>query len=103
VAGFAAAALVIAGLLPIAYNTLAGFTLQSLRQEQETLKQEQTKLEVAEADLLSYTRLEKMATSLKMVDPAPQQVQFLEGNSKPAEARNNLDSLSASEALAGIR
>src|SRR5581483_11185309 len=36
--GFAAAVLVIAGLVPIAYNTLAGFTLQNLQQEQQELK-----------------------------------------------------------------
>ncbi|SRR5579884_156330 len=88
--GFTAAVLVIAGLVPIAYNTLAGFTLQNLRQEQEKLKQERTMLEASEAGLLSYGRLEKLAAALNMVDPAPQQVQFLEGKSKTAEARNNL-------------
>jgi cell division protein FtsL len=88
--GFTAAVLVIAGLVPVAYNTLAGFTLQSLRQEQEQLKQERTMLDASEASLLSYDRLEKLAASLKMVDPVPQQVQFLQGKSKPAEARNNL-------------
>ncbi|MBV8898337.1 MAG: hypothetical protein JO051_17605 [Acidobacteriaceae bacterium] len=88
--GFTAAVLVIAGLLPIAYNTLAGFALQTLRQEQEQLKQERTMLDASEASLLSYDRLEKLAVSLKMVDPVPQQVQFLEGKSKSTEARNNL-------------
>jgi cell division protein FtsL len=88
--GFAAAVLVIAGLVPIAYNTLAGFTLQTLRQEQDKLKQERTMLEASEANLLSYDRLEKLAVALKMIDPVPQQVQFLEGKSKSAEARNNL-------------
>ena len=86
--GFAAAVLVIAGLVPVAYNTLAGFTLQNLRQDQEQLKQQRTALEASEASLLSYDRLEKLAVSLGMVDPVPQQVQFLEGKSKSAEARN---------------
>ncbi|MBV9158201.1 MAG: hypothetical protein JO097_18190 [Acidobacteriaceae bacterium] len=88
--GFTAAVLVIAGLVPIAYNTLAGFTLQNLHQEQDKLKQERTTLEAAEANLLSYDRLEKLASALKMVDPVPQQVQFLEGKSNSSEARNNL-------------
>lgn len=88
--GFAAAVLVIAGLVPVAYNTLAGFTLQNLHQDQEKLKQERTALDATEAGLLSYDRLEKLATSLKMADPAPQQVQFLEGKSKGAEAKNDL-------------
>ncbi len=88
--GFAAAVLVIAGLVPIAYNTLAGFTLQNLRQEQESLKQQQTVLEASEANLLNYDHLEKLAASLKMVDPVPQQVQFLDGKTKGAEARNDI-------------
>jgi cell division protein FtsL len=88
--GFAAAVLVIAGLVPVAYNTLAGFTLQNLHQDQEKLKQERTALNAEEATLLSYDRLEKLAASLRMVDPTPQQVQFLEGKSKAAEARNVL-------------
>jgi hypothetical protein len=88
-AGFAAAVLVIAGLVPVAYNTLAGFTVQKLRQDQEQLKQERIALDASEANLLSYDRLEKLAISLKMVDPVPEQVQFLEGKSK-TEALNNM-------------
>jgi cell division protein FtsL len=86
--GFIAAMLVIAGLVPAAYNTIAGFTLQSLRQEQEKLKERQAQLDLEQAKLLSYDRLKQLADSLKMVDPAPQQVQYLEGKSN-AEARNN--------------
>lgn len=89
-AGFVAAVLVIAGLVPIAYNTLAGFTTQKLIQEQQQLKQQRTELEAAEANLVSYDRLEKLAAGLKMVDPVPQQVEFLDGKAKSAEARNNL-------------
>jgi cell division protein FtsL len=88
--GFAAAVLVIAGLVPVAYNTLAGFTLQNLHQDQEKLKQERIALEASQATLLSYERLEKLAASLGMIDPVPQQVQFLDGKAKSAEARNVL-------------
>ncbi len=87
--GFVAATLVIAGLIPAAYNTMAGFSMQSLRQEQEKLKQQESQLDLEEAKLLSYDRLKELANSLKMVDPTPQQVQYLEGKSN-AEARNNL-------------
>lgn len=87
--GFIAAMLVIAGLVPAAYNTMAGFTLQNLRAEQLQLKQQQARLDLAQAKLLNYDRLERLANSLKMVEPAPQQIQFLEGKSK-AEARNVL-------------
>ncbi|MBV9404251.1 MAG: cell division protein FtsL [Acidobacteriaceae bacterium] len=86
---FLAALLVIAGLLPTAYNIMAGFTLQNLRQEQEQLKQQEAQLDLEQAKLLSYDRLEQLANSLKMVDPAPQQVQYLESKSK-AEARNDV-------------
>lgn len=85
---FTAAMLVIAGLAPQAYNTVAGFTLQSLEQEQQKLQKEQAVLNVEEAQLLNPARLEQLAKTLKMAEPAPQQVQFLEG--KPANdlARN---------------
>jgi cell division protein FtsL len=87
--GFIAAMLIIAGLVPAAYNTMAGFTLQHLQQEQEKLKQQNALLDLEEAKLLSYDRLEKLSDSLKMVDPVPQQIQYLEGKSK-VEARNTL-------------
>ena len=92
--GFIAAMLVIAGLVPAAYNTIAGFTLQSLTQEQEKLKQQVAQLDLEQAKLLSYDRLKELAQSLRMVDPAPQQVQYLEGKST-AEARNSLPATNA--------
>lgn len=89
VTGFLAAVLVIAGLVPAAYNTMAGFTLQSLRQEQETLKQQRAVLDLEEAKLLSPARLEGLAKSLKMTEPIPQQLQYLNGSAK-TEAINRL-------------
>lgn len=88
--GFIAAMLVIAGLVPAAYNTMAGFTLQNLRREQSHLKQEQATLDLQEAQMLSPARLEQLAKSLKMEEPAPQDVQYLDGKSKNADARNRL-------------
>ncbi len=87
--GFIAAMLVIAGLIPTAYNTMAGFTLQTLRHEQEALKQQQATLDLQEAEMLSPKRLERLAKSLKMVEPAPQAIQYLDSRPK-AEARNTL-------------
>lgn len=87
--GFALAMLVIAGLFPAAYNTMEGYHIQQLRQEQEQLKQERAGLDLVEAKLLSPENLNRMADSLKLVDPAPQQVQYLDGNIK-REARNRL-------------
>jgi cell division protein FtsL len=80
--GLVAAMLVIAGLVPTAYNTMAGFNLQNLRQEQAKLKQESALLDLEQAKLLSPERLEKLAKSLKMSEPVPQQVQFLDGKNK---------------------
>ena len=45
--GFAAAVLVIAGLIPTAYNVTAGFTLQQLRKEQVQLQRQRAILETA--------------------------------------------------------
>ena len=78
--GFVAAMLVIAGLVPTAYNTTAGFTLEHLRGEQDQLRQQLSKLDAAEAKLASLDRLQRLAKSLNMTEPAPQQVQTLDGS-----------------------
>ena len=88
--GFVAAMLVIAGLVPTAYNTTAGFTEQHLREEQAQLREQKAKLEAQEAQLVSLDRLQQLAKSLNMGEPQPQQVQTLEGKSKAAEALNTL-------------
>src|SRR5881227_2854584 len=69
--GFIAALLIISGLVPAAYNTMAGFTINDLRQEQDRLKQQEAQLEMSEAKLLNYARLEQLAKTLKMVEPVP--------------------------------
>ena len=88
--GFAAAVLIIAGLIPTAYNVTAGFTLQQLRQEQVELARQSAILETQEAVLVNPDRLRQLAKTLKMAEPEPQQVQTLSGMSRidsPAEAR----------------
>jgi hypothetical protein len=87
--GFIAASLVIAGLVPAAYNIMAGFTLQSLAGEKIKLQHQKAELEFTEAKLLKYEHLEHLSKSLKMVEPDPQQIQFLESKTK-TEARNML-------------
>jgi cell division protein FtsL len=89
VTGFIAAMLVIAGLVPTAYNTTAGFTMQHLQTEQTRLREEKAKLDAAEAKLVSMDRLQQLAKTLKMAAPTPLQVETLEGKSK-AEARNRM-------------
>jgi hypothetical protein len=53
------------------------------------LQHQKAELEFAEAKLLNYEHLEHLSRSLKMVEPDPQQIQFLEGKTK-TEARNVL-------------
>lgn len=85
---FIAASLIIASLVPAAYNTMAGFTLQHLRQDQENLKQQLAVLNLQEAQLLSPSHLDEVAKKLKLVSPAPQDIQFLDSKAKNADARN---------------
>jgi hypothetical protein len=97
--GFAAALLVIAGLVPTAYNITAGFTLQHLRREQSQLLEQRAKFETSEAKLLSPDRLNQLAKRLKMAEPEPQQMQTLDQSSgSGAEARNALPFGSAASA-----
>jgi cell division protein FtsL len=86
--GLIAAMLVIAGLVPAAYNTMAGFSIENLKLEQAKLREEQAKLEVAEADLLNVKRLDKLADQFQMAAPAPTQELLVNGKSK-VEARDN--------------
>jgi cell division protein FtsL len=88
--GFAAAVLIIAGLIPTAYNVTAGFTVQQLQQEQVQLERQRAILETQEAQLVNPDRMRQLAKTLKMSEPEPQQVQTLSGMSRvdsPAEAR----------------
>jgi cell division protein FtsL len=88
--GFIAALLVIAGLVPTAYNITAGFTLQNLREERVQLERQRAKLETAQARLVSPDRLRQLAKGLKMAEPEPQQLETLQGTPSGAEARNTL-------------
>jgi hypothetical protein len=97
ITGFVAAMLVIAGLVPTAYNIMSGFTLQHLRADQVHLKEQMTVLETTEEIILSDDNLRAMAKRLKMADPTPQQVQTLDGASR------NDKSAVASAVLPGAR
>jgi hypothetical protein len=84
----AAAVLLIAVLLPGAYSLLAGFQIQTLRQEANRLANERVSLELKEADLLSPARMEEMARAQQFVDPAPQKVVYLDGQPDFQVAQN---------------
>jgi len=83
-----AAVLLIAVLLPGAYSLLAGFQIQSLRQEAHKLVNEQASLELKEAELLSPARMEELARDQQFVDPPPQKVVYLDGQGDAQVAQN---------------
>jgi len=76
-------------LLPNAYGLIAGFQIQTLKQQAQQLADEGASLEVTEAKLLSPARMEELAREQQFIDPAPQKVVYLEG---PQVARNANDS-----------
>jgi hypothetical protein len=76
-----AAALIIGVLMPKGYGVLAGYQIQALRQEQEKLLAEQSALELREASLMSPERMQVLAKEQQFVDPTPEHIVFLEGQS----------------------
>jgi len=84
----AAAVLLIVVLLPGAYSLLAGFQIQTLRQEEHRLVNEQASLELKEAELLSPARMEELARDQQFVDPPSQKVVYLDGQGDAQVAQN---------------
>ncbi len=75
-------------LAPSVGSTLAGYKLQSLRQEQQRLLDERRVLQVEEAGLLSPSRLEELAHARQLSNPAPGQVVHLDARSDVSLAMN---------------
>lgn len=84
----AAAMLLIGVLLPSAYNLLAGYQIQSLREESKRLGNEQASLELVEARLLSPERMEQLAREQQFTDPEPDKVVYLDSTHGAAVAMN---------------
>jgi hypothetical protein len=84
----AAVMLLISVLLPSAYGLMAGYQIQSLRQESARLATEQTSLEVSEAQLLSPARMEELARLQQFIDPPAQKVVYLENAQAGTVAMN---------------
>jgi hypothetical protein len=76
-----AAVLLIGVLLPSAYGLLAGYQIQSLRQEGQRLATEQASLELKETELISPARMEELARLQQFIDPAPAKVVYLDAGS----------------------
>jgi hypothetical protein len=77
----AAVVLLVGVLLPSAYGLLAGYQVQSLRQEGQRLATEQASLELEEAQLLSPARMEELARIQQFIDPPSQMVVYLDSKS----------------------
>ena len=72
------AALLVSVLAPGVANIFAGYQLQTLRQEEQHLLNEQRVLDVEEATLVSREHLEELARSRDLRTPAPGQVIHLD-------------------------
>lgn len=79
-------ALLTAVAAPSVTNTLAGYKLESLRNEQQRLYDERRTLQLEEAELLSPERLEELAKKQNLVTPQSGQVVHLEDHNKPDQA-----------------
>jgi cell division protein FtsL len=80
----AAVVLLIGVLLPSAYSLLAGYQIQSLKQEQGKLQTEAASLELQEATLVSPARMEELAREQHFVDPPSEKVIYLDGKASLA-------------------
>ena len=83
-----AALLLIGVLLPSAYGLLAGYQIQSLREEAKRLATERASLELQEAKLVSPARMEELARIQQFIDPEPQKVVYLDSKDGSSVALN---------------
>ncbi len=84
----AAAMLLICVLLPSAYGLLAGYQIQSLKEESKRLASQQASLELQEAKLVSPERMEQLARMQQFIDPEPQKVVYLDSKDGSSLALN---------------
>lgn len=78
---FVLAMLVITLLLPSLYNLIAGYRIEALRQEREHLQLDRAALELEETKMISPARLAELARIQQFVDPAPENVVYLDTKS----------------------
>jgi hypothetical protein len=78
---FVLAMLVITLLMPTLYDLIAGYRMEALRQERVRLQLDRAGLELQEAKLISPERLAELAREQRFVDPAPENVVYLDTKS----------------------
>jgi hypothetical protein len=76
-------------LAPNVANTVAGYKLEALRVEAQTLAGERRTLELQEAQLLSPERLDRLAQGRNLVTPSASQVVHLENKADSKVAMVN--------------
>lgn len=82
-------------IAPHVGSVLAGYKLESLKQERQSLLNEKRDLEVKEAGLLSPSRLNELAKVRSLTSPSPDQLIHLDGLVQdPSFARNHVPSVS---------
>ncbi|HEU0141321.1 MAG TPA: hypothetical protein VFQ79_16480 [Bryobacteraceae bacterium] len=70
--------LLVALLIPSAYGLLAGYEMETLREQREMLEREKLSLELEASRLLSPERLQELANAQQFIDPAPGTVVYLD-------------------------
>jgi cell division protein FtsL len=63
-------------LVPHGLNVIAGYQISSLERERDVLEGERKRLQLAEARLLSPSRLHQLAAELQFVDPEPERIVY---------------------------
>jgi cell division protein FtsL len=86
---FVLAMLVIALLLPTLYDLMAGYRMEALRREKERLQLESSNLQLEETKLISPARLAELARMQRFVDPAPENVVYLDTKSDTILAKSD--------------
>src|SRR5216684_4835975 len=82
------AILLTTALAPSVAQIVAGYQLQSLKQERQRLVDERSTIEVEEAALLSPARLEMLARARKLLEPVAGQIVHLEPSADGSLAMN---------------
>ena len=89
IAATCAGTMLLAALLaPSIYGLLAGYQAEALKAEQKRLLIHVDRLKVEEAQLLSPKRLEELARIQDFIDPAPEQVVYLNPKADGSLAQN---------------
>jgi len=89
-AGVASTVLLMVLMLPSVFSLLAGYQIQTLRNERQKLQAAIATAELQETRLLSPEALDKVAKERNYVAPAPDKMVYLDGNKDGSRLARNL-------------